>query len=98
MYCRETGDQATEHIAGLQLKSYYAGVTQITDRSLETLSRMQTLERIELHHCQRVTDPGVRRLAELPNLRELSVEGSRNVTRAAFQGFARRVRVSYSAI
>src|SRR5262249_11886896 len=35
MYCRDTGDAATEHIAGLSsLKHYYAGRTQITDRSL----------------------------------------------------------------
>src|SRR5262249_14827806 len=35
MYCRETTDIATEHIAGLALKFYYAGLTKITDRSLE---------------------------------------------------------------
>ena len=98
MYCRETGDAATEHIAGLRLKTYYAGLTQITDRSLEILARMPTLEKIQIHHCQRVTDRGVTLLAQLPNLRELSIEGSRNVTRAAFQGFAPRVRVSYSSI
>ncbi|MGH7426924.1 MAG: hypothetical protein ACREJ4_00910 [Candidatus Methylomirabilaceae bacterium] len=37
MYCRDTGDVATEHIAGLRLKSYYAGKTKITDRSLAIL-------------------------------------------------------------
>ena len=43
MYCRETGDLATEHIAPLtKLKTYYAGKTKITDRSLEILSRMDT--------------------------------------------------------
>ena len=98
MYCRDTGDAATEHIAGLRLKRYYAGQTQITDRSLERLARMTSLERIELHHCQRVTDAGVRLLAQLPHLRELSVEGSRNVTRAGMAGFAPRVRVQYSSI
>ncbi|MGH9833550.1 MAG: hypothetical protein ACRD9Y_11070, partial [Blastocatellia bacterium] len=41
MYCRDTGDAATEHIAGLsKLKTYYAGATKITDRSLEILGRM----------------------------------------------------------
>ena len=57
-----------------------------------------SLERIELHHCQRVTDAGVKLLARLPNLRELSVEGSRNVTRVGMTGFAPRVRVQYSTI
>ena len=30
MYCRDTTDAATEQIAGLRLRSYYAGLTQIT--------------------------------------------------------------------
>jgi hypothetical protein len=98
MYCRGTGDAATAQIAGLRLKTYYAGGTQITDRSLETLARMPSLEQIHLHHCQGVTDRGVQHLASLPNLRELAVEGSRNVTRAAFAGLPPRVRVSYSTI
>ena len=98
MYCRDTGDAATEHVAGLRLKTYYAGATKMTDRSLDILSRMTSLERIQLHHCQGVTDAGVRMLGALPDLRELSIEGSRNVTRAAFKGFAPRVRVSYSSI
>jgi hypothetical protein len=34
MYCRSTTDAATEHIAALRLRSYYAGLTQITDRRL----------------------------------------------------------------
>jgi hypothetical protein len=98
MYCRDTGDAATAHIAGLRLKTYYAGGSKITDRSLGILARMTSLERIQVHHCQGITDAGVRLLAGLPNLRELAIEGSRTVTRAAFQGFATRVRVNYSSI
>ena len=98
MYCRDTGDAATAHIAGLRLKTYYAGLTQITDRSLEILARMTSLERIQLHHCHGVTDAGIRALKVLPNLRELSVEGCPNVTRSANVGFAPSVRLSYSTI
>jgi hypothetical protein len=98
MYCRDTGDAATAHIAGLRLKTYYAGVTKITDRSLEILSRMTSLEHVNLHHCQGVTDTGVLGLAALPNLRHLQVEGCRNVTRRGTAGFTPRVRVSYSSI
>ena len=44
MYCRDTGDLATEHIAGLpNLKEYYAGQPRITDRSLEILGTMPSL-------------------------------------------------------
>ena len=98
MYCSDTGDAATDRIAGLRLKTYYAGATKITDRSLEVLGRMQTLERVNLHHCQRVSDGGLRHLAALPRLREFTIEGSRNVTRAGLRAFAPSVRVSYSSI
>jgi len=98
MYCRDTGDAATEHVQHLKLKTYYAGYTRITDRSIEMLSRMPTLERIELEGCQGLTDAGVRGLARLPGLRELRVEGCRNVTRMGATGFPPRVRVNYSSI
>ena len=58
MYCRDTTDVATEHIAGLQLKYYYAGLTQITDRSLAILGRMSSLEQVEFYECKGVTDAG----------------------------------------
>jgi hypothetical protein len=76
MYCRETGDAATGHIAGLALRSYYAGKTQITDRSLEILSGMESLERLELHYCSGITNEGIARLAHLPKLREIGLEGT----------------------
>jgi hypothetical protein len=98
MYCRETGDAATEHLTGLRLKTYYAGLTKITDRSLTILSRMTSLERVQLHECHGVTDAGVRALADLPVLHELAIEGCRNVTRQGSAGFAPRVRVSYSTV
>ena len=98
MYCRDTGDVATEHIAGLKLKTYYAGLTKMTDRSLEILSRMTTLERIQLHHCHGISDAGARWLTALPHLRRVSFEGCRNLTRAAATGFRPQVRVDYSAV
>ena len=98
MYCRETGDRATEHISALRLRSYYAGLTKITDRSLELLARMTSLEHINLHHCKGITDKGVRALAALPALRELTIEGSRTVTRGALAAFAPSVRVRYSTV
>jgi hypothetical protein len=76
MYCRETGDMATEHIAGLsRLRTYYAGGTQITDRSLEILSRMPSLESLEFFDCAGITNRGVAHLTSLPRLRELTVGG-----------------------
>jgi len=96
MYCRETGDAATEHIARLaRLKTYYAGSTKITDRSLEILGGMPSLESLEFFDCSGITNAGVVHLASLPRLREITVGGSRNVTRDGMAGFPLTVRVNY---
>ena len=96
MYCRDTGDAATEHIAGLSsLKTYYAGATQITDRSLEILGLMPSLESIEFYECAGITNAGIALLAGLPRLREITVGGSPNVTREGMAVFPGDVRVSY---
>ncbi len=96
MYCRETGDAATAHIAKLALKHYYAGLTQITDRSLEILGRMPSLETIELYDVKGITDPGVALLKRLPRLTKLAIDASPGVTFEATRGFPPRVNVTYS--
>ena len=96
MYCRDTGDAATEHIAGLSgLKTYYAGATRITDRSLEILGRMPSLESIEFYECAGITNAGLAMLAGLPRLREISIGGSPNVTREGMLVFPGTIRVNY---
>lgn len=97
MYCRDTGDTATEHLTGLsRLKTYYAGMTRITDHSLEILGRMPTLEKLEFWQTAGVTDAGLPFLARLPRLREVSLEGLPRVTREGVAVFPANVRVSYS--
>jgi hypothetical protein len=97
MYCRETGDAATEHLASLlRLQTYYAGMTKITDRSLEILSGMASLEHLEFWQCAGLTNAGIAHLARLPKLREISLEGLPNVTREAIALFPVGVRVNYS--
>jgi hypothetical protein len=97
MYCRDTGDEATEHLAGLKLKTYYAGKTRITDRSLEVLGRMTSLESIELWETAGVTDAGLAALAKLPRLREFTISGAPRVTRQGVAVFPARVRVDYGS-
>jgi len=98
MYCRETTDAATEHITGLtKLKTYYAGLTQITDRSLETLGLMSSLDRLEFFECKKVTDAGLVFLARLPRLREVELHGLPGVTHEGTKVFPATVRVNYSA-
>jgi len=96
MYCRETTDEATAHIGGLHLRSYYAGLTQITDRSLEVLGGMTSLERIELYECLHVTDAGLVFVSALPRLQQFEVSGSPRVTLQGTRVFPASVVVRYS--
>jgi hypothetical protein len=96
MYCRDTTDAGTEHIAAMRLKYYYAGLTLITDRSLEILGRMPTLEQVDLYECNGVTDAGLRFLAGLPRLREIHLDSLPGVTLEGTRVFPARVRVKYS--
>lgn len=96
MYCRDTSDVATGYISGLRLKSYYAGLTKITDRSLEILGRMQSLESIELYETKGVTDAGLSYIADLPRLREIHLSGLPQVTFAGTGVFPAHVRVDYN--
>jgi hypothetical protein len=92
-----TGDEATERIAALKLKTYYAGKTRITDRSLEILGRMTSLESIELWETAGVTDAGLEALAKLPRLRRFSISGAPKVTRQGVAVFPAGVRVEYGS-
>ena len=90
MYCRDTTDVATEQIAGLRLKYYYAGLTKITDRPLETLARVESLEQAEFYECKGVTNAGLPYLASLPKLREVHLNGLPGVTQPGTRVFRRR--------
>src|SRR6266849_4187320 len=97
MYCQDTGDIATEFIGGLRhLKTYYAGRTRITDRSLEILSGIDALERVELWNCPRVTDAGLPFLAKLPQLREVKLQNMPGVTLEGAAVFPPPVHVDYA--
>ena len=96
MYCQDTGDAATEYLTNLtKLKTYYAGKTKITDRSLEILSRLSSLESLEFWECGGITNAGLAALASLPQLREITVSGAPNVTRAGLAVFPAHMRVNY---
>ena len=95
MYCRETGDRATEHIAGLpKLRKYFASYTKITDRTPEILSEIDALEHVEIHGCPGITDAGVARLARLPRLREVDISGQ-NVSSLVIDAFPPGVNVRW---
>jgi hypothetical protein len=91
---RDTTDAATPHIAALpNLKSLFAGGSQITDRSLAILAGMTSLETIDLHGCKAITDAGVSRLASLPGLSTVILHDCPNVTDAATATFPAHARI-----
>ncbi|MBL8217669.1 MAG: hypothetical protein JNL62_00480 [Bryobacterales bacterium] len=96
MYCRETGDAATEHIRDLAIRYYYAGLTQITDRSLRILGSMDSLEQVDLYECLKVTDAGLPFLARLPRLREVHFDGLPGVSLDGTKVFRAGVHVFHS--
>jgi len=94
MYCRDTTDLATQHIAELPtLKKYFASYNRITDRTPEILGGMPSLEEIEFDSCAGLTNTGIAVLARLPRLRELRVSGMPKVTGDVAAAFAAHVRV-----
>jgi hypothetical protein len=96
MYCRDTTDAATAQITRLPLTYYYAGLTKITDRSLELLGRISSLEQVEFYECNGVTDAGLPFLVTLPRLREVALDGLPGVTLQGTRVFPEHVRVRYS--
>jgi hypothetical protein len=96
MYCRDTTDEATEHIANLpHLKKYFASYNKITDRTPEILGRMTSLEELTFDSCGGLTTAGIAALAGLPRLRELRLSGMANVTAEA-AAFSEGVHVTYA--
>jgi hypothetical protein len=97
MYCRDTTDIATGHIARLtKLKKYFASYLMITDRTPETLSGMPSLEEIEFDSCAALTNSGIAALTRLPRLRELRLSSMPKVTSDVAAGFRPHVRVKFS--
>jgi hypothetical protein len=96
MYCRDTGDVATEHIAGLsQLWHYHASQTRITDRSLAILGGMMSLEEVELSGCTGITNAGLPHVAKLPRLKKVAVDATATVTRDGLAVFPLHVHVDF---
>ncbi len=96
MYCRETTDAATAHVATLPaLRRYFASYTRVTDRTPALLSGIGSLESVILDGCAQLTDAGIAELARLPRLRELRVSGMPGVTPAVRAAFGAAVRVSH---
>jgi len=64
--------------------------------SLEILSGIRSLARAEFWNCDGLTNAGIARLVQLPNLQELTLDGLRGVTKEVPALFPAHVRVKYS--
>jgi hypothetical protein len=96
MYCRDTTDVATNHLTKMpNLKKYHAGYTLITDKSLELLSQIKSLEEISFEGCKFISDAGIPFLTTMPHLREISIGGCPKITRSGVKGFPTTVRLNY---
>ena len=74
-------DAATRHIATLpHLRTLSAANSAITDRSLEILAHIPSLQALDLHDCPGITDAGIASLSALPQLTTLVVYGCPHVT------------------
>jgi hypothetical protein len=70
-FCKVT-DEGVSHLPGwTKLRHLNLSDTNITDAAMDTLTRIPSLEHIELADCYKLTDRGMRRLLELPNLKKL---------------------------
>jgi hypothetical protein len=92
MYCRETTDAATAHLAGLSaLRKYFASYNRITDRTPEILSGLPSLEDVTFDSCAGLTNTGVATLARLPRLKRVALSGMAGVTAAVIDEFPQGV-------
>jgi Leucine-rich repeat (LRR) protein len=60
-----------------QLRSLNLSGSNVDDDGLQTIAGIPSLERLELSHCVKITDAGVRHLAKLSNLTELDLRGTK---------------------
>jgi hypothetical protein len=96
MYCRDTTDVATAHVANLRLKHYYAGLTRSPIAASRSWAGCRRSSRLSSIECNGVTDAGLVFLAQLPRLREVHLDGLPGVTLEGTRVFPAHVRVKYS--
>ena len=94
MYCRDTGDVATSHLAKLRrLKKYFASYTRATDLTPRYLSEIDSLESIDFSSIPGITNVGIAALTRLPCLRELHLGGMQHLDLQALPAFREGVRL-----
>jgi RNA polymerase sigma factor (sigma-70 family) len=94
MYCEDMDDAAAAHLGRLELKRLGVWSARIGDTTLDMLARMSSLEEILLYNCADVSNGGIRSIAGLPRLKEVTLEKLQGVSVDAAAAFPSEVRVN----
>ena len=78
-----------------QLLYLNLGATQITDASLNEMTRLQKLSHLNLSRCETITDVGLKELAELTQLTVLRLYGCTQITDESLRELATLNKLSY---
>ncbi|NKB70844.1 MAG: sigma-70 family RNA polymerase sigma factor [Candidatus Latescibacteria bacterium] len=99
MYCRATGDRATQYVVAgaAPLKWYGIMGTTISDNSLELLATMPSLEELTLENLKGITNAGVAQLGRSKRLRQVQINGCAAVSYEVAANLPSRMQVDFSA-
>jgi hypothetical protein len=67
-------DIASPLLAKLPLQELDVSFTAITDSDLESISKIETLQKLHLSGCDQITSNGIAYLERLPNLKEICID------------------------
>jgi hypothetical protein len=73
-----------------QVVSLNLSSCSLTNEGLATLSGLRPLVRLNLSYCNRITDPGIKLLKSLPNLRYIDLQGCVKITNGSIAQIRRK--------
>ena len=80
------GDETCKTLASLSKLIWIGlGGTRVTDKGIDVLTSLKSLERLELHGCKRLTDQVLESLAKISSLTELSITNNPQLTEPAIR-------------
>jgi hypothetical protein len=88
---RNVTDAGIACLAGLhQVVSFNLSSCSLTSAGMETLAGIRQLVRLNLSYCNRITDPGIKLINALPNLRYIDLQGCVKITNGGVSHIRRR--------
>jgi hypothetical protein len=75
----------------IRLRNLKLSSTELTDAAIDSLVKIKSLEGLDITHCSRLTDQGVRRLGELSKLRFLAIPEAPQISTDTVVELSKRV-------